>query len=298
VHLATADWLQVLRGGGSDLARQIVLELRLPRALNGMAVGAMLALAGTLMQVLLRNPLADPYILGISSGAAVAALTGLSLGWGLLARQSGAFAGALLVMLLVYGIARADRGFAPLKLLLTGVVIAAGLNAVISLLLATSDDTSLRGMLFWMMGDLSLTTSPLPALIAATLALLLTGALARALDVLSLGDRQAAIVGLPVVATRLGIYVGASLITAIAVTTAGSIGFVGLVVPHTVRLLWGPAHRVVVPASAFLGGALLVCADTLARTLVAPRQLPVGALTAMVGVPFFLYLMHRSRPAP
>ena len=295
VALQPAEVWSAIRGDSADLTRQIVLELRLPRALNALAVGALLAMAGVLMQVLLRNPLADPYILGISSGAAVAALAALTFGLGALIRQSAAFAGALTVMIIVYRLARSDRGFAPLRLLLTGVVIAAGLNAIISLLLATSNDSSLRGMLFWMMGDLSLAPSPLPILVFAVVSLVVITALARALDVLSLGDQQAAIVGLNVGPMRIGIYLYASLITAAAVTAAGSIGFVGLVVPHTVRLLAGPAHRIVVPASALLGGSLLVLADTVARTIVAPRQLPVGALTALLGVPFFLYLMHKSR---
>ncbi|MFK7887427.1 MAG: FecCD family ABC transporter permease [Gammaproteobacteria bacterium] len=294
VGLPIGETLAALTGNGSDLSRQLVLELRLPRTLNALAVGALLAVAGVYMQVLLRNPLADPYILGISSGAAVGALSGVAAGVTLLLRQSFALAGALLVMALVYRFARSDRGFAPLRLLLTGVVIAAGLNAVISLLLATSDDTSLRGMLFWMMGDLSLSTYYSQALIAAVASVAIGVLMGRALDVLALGSAQAFVVGLSVSATRRTVYVLASVMTAVAVTAAGSIGFVGLVVPHAVRLVIGPGHRLLIPASALIGGTLLIVADTAARTIVAPRQLPVGALIALIGVPFFLVLMRRA----
>ncbi|MEO1576058.1 MAG: iron ABC transporter permease [Pseudomonadota bacterium] len=280
-------------GDASDTARAIVLDIRWPRALAALGIGALLALAGVLMQVLLRNPLADPYILGISSGAAVGALAAVALSLALPVRHALAFAGALTVMGAVYAVARADRGFAPLRLLLTGVVIAAGLNAVISLLLATSDDTGLRGMLFWLMGDLSATRSGGALVLLAALATALATVLYRALDVLALGHAQAVSVGLPVRRTRVLTYVVASLLTAVSVSAAGSIGFVGLVVPHAVRLLTGPSHRVLVPGAALGGGALLLIADTLSRTVLAPRQLPVGALTALIGVPVFLYLMAR-----
>lgn len=295
--LAPGDVVRALSdrssGGVDDMTRAIVLDIRWPRALAALGVGALLALAGVLMQVLLRNPLADPYILGISSGAAVGALTAVALALALPARHALAFAGALAVMGAVYAVARADRGFAPLRLLLTGVVIAAGLNAVISLILATSDDTGLRGMLFWLMGDLSAARSGAALVFLAVLATALATALSRALDVLALGNAQAVSVGLAVRRTRVLTYIAASLITAVSVSAAGSIGFVGLVVPHAVRLLTGPSHRLLVPGAAMGGGALLLIADTLSRTVLAPRQLPVGALTAIIGVPLFLTLMAR-----
>jgi iron complex transport system permease protein len=294
VALPLADTLATLRGNGSDLGRQLVFELRLPRTLNALAVGALLAVAGAYMQVLLRNPLADPYILGISSGAAVGALVGVAAGAAYILRQSLALAGAVIVMAVVYQFARSERGFAPLRLLLTGVVIAAGLNAVISLLLATSDDASLRGMLFWMMGDLSISTYYPQAVTVAIIGVVIGVGMGRALDVLALGATQASSLGLSVGATRRMVYLLASVMTAAAVTAAGSIGFVGLVVPHAVRLVIGPGHRLLIPACALIGGALLVVADTAARTVLAPRQLPVGALTALIGVPFFLLLMRRA----
>jgi len=280
---------------GDPVARAILLDLRLPRAVAAFTTGAVLALAGVLMQVLLRNPLADPYVLGVSGGAAVAAVGAMLLGLGGLWVDAGAASGALGAMLLVFALAHGPGGWTPTRLLLTGVVVAAGCSAAISVMLATAGEAPVRGMLAWLMGDLSYTGMPWNALVVLTVALPACLAMARPLDVLSRGDLQAAIVGLPVREVRLGLYFGASLLTAVAVTTAGSIGFVGLVTPHLVRLALGSSHRVVVPASALLGGTLLVLADLAARTLIAPRQLPVGALTALVGVPLFLALMRRER---
>jgi iron complex transport system permease protein len=199
--------------------------------------------------------------------------------------------------LLVFSIAQGTGSWTPSRLLLTGVVLAAGFSAATTLLLALSPDQNLRGMLFWLMGDLSFAYSPARSLwlLAAITA---AGVLAaRHLNVLARGELQAAIVGLPVAAFRLIIFAVTALATAVSVTTVGVIGFVGLVVPHLIRLVAGSDHRIVVPASALAGGSLLVIADTLARTVMAPRQLPVGALTAALGVPLFLVLMSRSRRA-
>jgi iron complex transport system permease protein len=287
------DLWQRLAADGDPIARSIVLDLRLPRALAALATGAALALAGVLMQVLLRNPLADPYVLGVSGGAAVAALGAMMLGLAGWWVGAGALAGALGAMLLVFALARGEGGWTPARLLLTGVVLAAGSGAVITLLLSLSDDARLRGMLFWLMGDLSYSTSPWPALAVLAVTLPVAVVLARHLNVLALGELQALTLGVPVRALRIAVYVAASLLTAAAVTTAGSVGFVGLVTPHIVRLWLGSDHRVLAPAAALLGGTLVVVADLLARTVVAPRQLPVGALTALIGVPLFLVLMRR-----
>jgi len=286
-----ALWGRAL-AGDDPVARAI---LRLPRALAAFATGAVLALAGVLMQVLLRNPLADPYVLGVSGGAAVAAVGAMLLGLGGLWVDLGAAGGALGAMLLVFTLAHGPGGWTPTRLLLTGVVVAAGCSAAISVMLATAGEAPVRGMLAWLMGDLSYSGMPWSALVVLALALPACLALARPLDVLSRGDLQAAVLGLPVREVRLALYFGGSVLTAVAVTTAGSIGFVGLVTPHLVRLALGSSHRVVVPASALLGGTLLVLADLAARTVVAPRQLPVGALTALIGVPLFLVLMRRER---
>jgi iron complex transport system permease protein len=289
-----ALWGRAL-AGEDPVARAILLDLRLPRALAAFATGAVLALAGVLMQVLLRNPLADPYVLGVSGGAAVAAVGAMLLGLGGLWVDLGAAGGALGAMLLVFALAHGPGGWTPTRLLLTGVVVAAGCSAAISVMLATAGEAPVRGMLAWLMGDLSYSGMPWSALVVLALALPACLALARPLDVLSRGDLQAAVLGLPVREVRLALYFGGSVLTAVAVTTAGSIGFVGLVTPHLVRLALGSSHRVVVPASALLGGTVLVLADLAARTVVAPRQLPVGALTALIGVPLFLVLMRRER---
>jgi len=293
--LGAADVWHSLAGGAPPAIASLVLELRLPRALTALGVGGLLAVAGVLMQVLLRNPLAEPYILGTSGGAAVAALLAMLLGGGALLVDSAAFAGALGANLLVFAIAQGSGSWTPTRLLLTGVVLAAGFSAATTFLLALSPGENLRGMLFWLMGDFSFAYRPERVL--WLLAALTAGALlaARHLNVLARGATQAAILGLPVYSFRLLLFAATALATAVSVTTVGVIGFVGLVVPHLVRLLAGSDHRIVVPAAALGGGSLLVIADTLARTILAPRQLPVGALTAALGVPIFLFLMSRSR---
>jgi iron complex transport system permease protein len=290
-----ADLLLRLRDADDPTARTIVLELRLPRALTAFATGAALALAGVFMQVLLRNPLADPYVLGVSGGAATAALAAMLAGVAGLAVDAAAAAGALGAMLTVFALAHGRGGWTPARLLLTGIVVAAGCNAAVSLMLAMAEEAPVRGMLFWLMGDFSYGGSPVPMMAVAAAGLAAGLALARPLDVLARGELQAALLGMPVRATRVALYLLGSLLTAAAVTTAGSIGFVGLITPHLVRLALGSSHRVVVPASALAGGTLLVLADVAARTVAAPRQLPVGALTAMIGVPAFLLLMRRQR---
>jgi len=287
--------VDAIRGNGTTHVRSLVTELRLPRALTAFAVGGLLAVAGVLMQVLLRNPLAEPYILGSSGGAAVAALLAMTFGFGSMIVDLSAFGGAMGATLLVFSIAHGTGSWTPTRLLLTGVVLAAGFSAATTLLLALSPDRNLRGMLFWLMGDLGFAFEPGRCL--ALLAVLLVAGMlaARHLNVLARGELQAAIVGLPVRGFRYLIFTAAALATALAVTTVGVIGFIGLVVPHLVRLVAGSDHRIVLPASALAGGALLVIADTLARTILAPRQLPVGALTAAIGVPLFLVLMSRVR---
>jgi iron complex transport system permease protein len=296
VDLSVAEVWAGLTSNEDDLPRTLVAELRLPRALSAFAVGGLLAVAGALMQVLLRNPLADPYVLGVSGGAAVCALMALMIGLGGLFVDVAAFVGALGATLMVFMVsASGPAGWTPLRLLLTGVVLAAGFAALISLMLALGPDSSLRGMLFWLMGDLSFAENPegpLLLLLATTIAGVLA---ARHLNILSRGDLQALSLGVSVKPLRVGVYLSSSLLTAVAVTTAGSIGFVGLVIPHLVRTFTGSDHRILLPAAALAGGSLLVIADTLARSLFAPRQLPVGALTAVIGVPLFLVLIRRQR---
>lgn len=293
--ISAAQVWNSLTGVAPDNIRRLVIELRLPRALTAFGVGGLLAVSGVLMQVLLRNPLAEPYILGSSGGAAVAALLAMMLGLGAATVDFAAFGGAMAATLLVFSIAQGSGSWTPTRLLLTGVVLAAGFSAATTLLLALSPDQNLRGMLFWLMGDLNYAYAPAQSLWLLG-AITLGGLLfARHLNVLARGDLQAAIVGLPVSGFRLLVFCVTALATAISVTTVGVIGFIGLVVPHLIRIVAGSDHRIVLPASALAGGVLLVVADTLARTVLAPRQLPVGALTATLGVPLFLILMSRYR---
>ncbi len=284
-----------LAGDGDGTAAEVVLQLRLPRALTGFACGGLLALAGCLMQVLLRNPLADPYVLGISGGAGVGALLAMLLGLGTLGINSLAFSGAFAVMLLVFGLAHGDGSWTQTRLLLTGVIVAAGCGALVALLLTIAPEHKLHGMLFWLMGDLSQTSEPLPALLILAATLLIASPFARDLNLLARGAVQAAALGVAVPRLRRLVYACAAIATAAAVTSAGSIGFIGLIVPHLIRLLVGNDQRLLLPAAVLAGGALLTLADTLARTIVAPQQLPVGVLTALLGVPVFLFLLSRNR---
>jgi iron complex transport system permease protein len=249
------------------------------------------------MQVLLRNPLADPHVLGVTGGAAVGALLALLLGMGVVGVNAGSFAGAFLAMLLVFGLAHGDGGWTRSRLLLTGVIIAAGCGAVVALILSIAPEQALRGMLFWLMGDAAHITNPWPAILLLVFGLLLAWPFARELNLLTRGDQFAQSLGVRVQRLRGLVYFLGALLTAGAVTTAGSIGFVGLVVPHLVRLVAGNDQRLLLPAAALAGGSLLTLADTLARTVVAPHQLPVGVLTALIGVPLFLYLLTRKTAA-
>jgi iron complex transport system permease protein len=300
--LALPELLQALASRGDSVTGEIVMRLRLPRALAAFSVGGLLALAGALMQVLLRNPLADPYVLGLSGGAAVGALGAMLAGVGAFAVNLGAAGGALAAVVLVFTLARRDfarqQMFGSLdaspRLLLTGVIMAAGWGAVITLMLTLAPDARLRGMLFWMMGDLNGAESWVPALLVLAAALALTYPLARDLNVLLRGEALAHALGVRVALLRRVIYLVASVATALAVTTAGAIGFVGLVVPHALRLMLGNDQRVLLPASVLAGGTLLLLADTAARTVLAPQQLPVGVITALVGVPAFMFLLLRS----
>lgn len=285
------------RAAVPDIADDIVLTLRLPRALAGFASGALLALAGALLQVLLRNPLAEPYVLGVSGGAASFALAAMLVSlpwWGVdLAACAGAFASIVLVL----GLARRDlwRGTqdASPRLLLTGVVIASGWGALITLMLSIAPDNRLRGMIFWLTGDLDGAATPWPALLALVLALLSILPVAPQLNVLLRGDSAAQALGVPVARLRLRVYLVASLAAAAAVTTAGTLGFVGLVVPHLLRLAFGNDQRMLMPAAALAGGLAVMAADLAARTVIAPAQLPVGVVTALAGVPLFLWMLLR-----
>jgi len=273
---------------------RIIAELRMPRAIAALIVGSLLATAGCLMQVLLRNPLADPYVLGLSGGAAAFALAGMMFGLVWLPMPLLAFVGAFLTMILVFVLAHGRGPWSTTRVLLTGVVIASGWGALISLMLATGPDASLRSMLYWLMGDLSYASLSPWWLVPVTLGHGLLWLRARSLNVLSGGVLQAALLGESSRARFWEIYLVASLLTGLAVSVAGAIGFVGLVVPHLMRLVVGADHRRLLPAAALFGGAFLVVADTIARTVLSPRQLPVGVLTALIGVPLFVLLLNRA----
>lgn len=286
------DVLRAFGGAADPVATTVILDLRLPRALTAFGVGSALAVAGLLLQALFRNPLADPYVLGVSGGAAIGALLAIMLGAGLFGRQFAAAAGAAAAIGAVWLLA---RGHGAARLLLTGVVIASGCGAVVALLLAVASSEQLRGMVFWLAGDLSQALEPWPALLAAGLACTFAAAFGRALNVFAAGELRARAVGLDTTRWRQAVFVAAALLTAVAVVSAGTIGFVGLVGPHLARLLLRTTdHRVLAPATALLGGSLVAVADLLARTLAEPRQLPVGGILALVGAPLFLLLLRRA----
>lgn len=295
VSVSAHDLWTLLGGAPEPLAEAVLLNLRLPRALTSFALGGLLTLSGIYMQVLLRNPLADPYIMGTSGGAAVAALGAMLLGFTGFAVQGAAALGAFAAILLVFALAHAEGTWSPVRLLLTGVVVAAGASALVSLLLALGEEARLRGMLFWLMGDISTVSQVAPLWWLLLVAVGLSCLLARHLNVLARGELQARTLGLDIKQMRIGLFAASAVLTAAAVTTAGSIGFVGLITPHVARLLVGADHRRMIPAAVLLGGCLLTLADTAARALFAPRQLPVGALTALIGVPVFLLLMFRRK---
>jgi len=294
VDISSKQLLHALWAQDDSLVSSVVLELRLPRTVVGFMVGAMLALAGALMQVLLRNPLAEPYVLGVSGGASaavlIAMLSGLSGFW----ISGSAFFGAMISMLLVFGLAHGKGDWSPARLLLTGVVIAAGWGALISLILSITQGTQLRGMLFWLMGDLSYAHYTHWALLVLIVCLLVSMMISRNLNILARGELQAATLGVSPKKIRYLIYFLSSLLAATAVTLAGNVGFVGLIVPHAIRLMVGSDHRVLLPAAFLLGGCLVMLADCLARTIIAPQQLPVGVLTAIIGIPVFLVLLRRQ----
>jgi iron complex transport system permease protein len=251
------------------------------------------------MQVLLRNPLADPYVLGLSSGAAVGALGAMLVGLGTFFINLGAFAGALLTVALVFAFASRDLALrqgamdASPRLLLTGVILASGWAAIITVILTVAPESKLRGMLFWLMGDLGGADSYAAALIALPVVVVLLFPVARELNVMLRGQDLAHAMGVRVVRLRRTILLAASLATAIAVTTAGTVGFIGLIIPHALRLVIGNDQRVLLPACALAGGTLLLLADTVARTAFSPQQVPVGVITSMIGVPTFMFLLLR-----
>lgn len=275
------------------LAQQILLELRAPRVAAAFACGGLLALAGALMQTLFRNPLAEPYLLGISGGAGLFALLGMvaGLAWPWVSLL--AFAGSTIALVLAAALGGHLLARDHTPLLLAGVMLAAGFGALIALVLSLTPSEQLPGMLFFLMGDLAWTAHPMGLWIALIIATVIACRMAARLDVLQLGALKAASLGVAVAPTRWMLFGLAGACTALVVAQAGSIGFVGLMVPHALRRIGLTSHRVLLPAAALTGGSLLVLADALARTVIAPRELPVGVLTALIGVPLMLWLLRR-----
>ena len=277
----------------ADVADDVIWKLRLPRVLAAFACGGLLATSGVLLQVLLRNPLADPYILGISGGAALGALGAVLLGAGVAGSNAAALAGALGAIAIVFGLSFRAGDWNLHRLLLTGVVLSAGFTAIISLLLTVAPQAQLRGMLFWLMGDLSHADASGAAWLVLVLAVSAFTLWSGSLNALSLGALKARALGVAVGGLQAALYFGAALATVAAVLLGGSIGFVGIMVPHALRLAGVNDHRWLLPASALVGGSFVTLADTFARTVWAPQQLPVGVFTALLGVPALLFLLSR-----
>jgi iron complex transport system permease protein len=304
VPLTTQQVFEAVMGGGDPVARDIVVQLRMPRVLLGVLVGGGLAIAGATFQALLRNPLAEPYILGISGGASVGAVLVLAFGWvaaGSWALPLAAFAGALVAIVLVFRVATATgRAMDVRVLLLAGVVVAAFFSACIAFILSISPARTVQSAVLWIMGSLAGATWRGVALTAAYTipAVLLLIGLARPLNLMSIGEETAHHLGADVERVKRTALVVAALITASGVAVAGVIGFVGLVVPHAVRLLIGSDHRALLPLSFLAGAAFLTFADLAARLALSPTEIPIGVITAFIGVPFFLVLLRRSLTTP
>ncbi|MGC5254954.1 FecCD family ABC transporter permease [Gordonia sp. DT218] len=288
----------VTAGDAADY--RIVVDSRLPRVLTGALVGAGLSTVGLVVQAMVRNALADPYVLGISSGASVGAtavvLFGVFAGVGVYALPAAAFVGALVATVIVFAIARSAGGLTPLRLVLTGTALGYGFSALTTVLvfLAPAGDAA-RSVMFWLLGSLAATSWHTAGLVAAVVlvGLVVVAGLARQLNALAMGDEVSASLGLRASRFRMLLFIVAALMTGVMVSVCGAIGFVGLVVPHVARLLVGADHRRLVVVTPLIGAVFLVAADLLARTLVPPQELPLGAITAAVGVPVFLLLMRR-----
>jgi iron complex transport system permease protein len=292
--------LASLGTNGCGLSRDqfdILFQIRLPRILLAAAVGGSLATAGAGYQALLRNPLAEPYLLGISNGAAVGTMLALIFfGANVWTRPVLAFTGALVASLAVYRLARGRAGTTPERLILAGVIVTTFLSSVIVFVTTLMDATRIRSFTFWLLGDLSGASK---ALLPVTITIAVLGALAltlhaRSLNLLILGERDAFDLGVEVGRVRIVVFLAASMLVGSSVAASGSVGYVGLVVPHLARLSLGSDNRISIPAAALGGALFVIVADTVARTIIAPRELPVGAITALIGAPLFIYLLRRA----
>jgi len=302
-------WLNKLSFGflfkdfGSDIERVIIIDVRTPRVILALLVGMGLAIAGCCMQGIFRNPMAEPYILGMSSGASFGAALAIVLGigkvFGGLAIPSMAFIGAFLAIFITYNIARTDGRTPTETLLLSGIAIGFLLQAGTSFLKIIAEEHTLKTVILWLMGSCSMATWKdlgiiiLPLCLGITLLFFLS----RELDILQCGEETSAHLGVEVERIKNILLIGCSLITAICVAFTGIIGFVGLIIPHIVRLIIGPSHNILLPASALSGGIFLVLCDILARSIKPPTEIPIGIITAIIGAPYFIYLLRRRKKA-
>jgi iron complex transport system permease protein len=297
VEISLEELLATFQEDSNAVARSIILNIRVPRILMAGIVGAGLATAGVAFQALLKNPLAEPYILGVSSGSAVGAIlalmTGLFSAWFL---PLASFTGGLATILIVYFLGSVNGRLHTTTMLLAGVMVSAFFGAIIMLLLSTASYQEIGSALFWLMGDLSAADlkKTVIAFIYGLTGFLFLYRNFRGFNLLSIGEESARHLGSDVEALKIMIFITASLITGLSVAFSGLIGFIGLVVPHSARLLFGGDHRILLPASALLGGSFLVLSDMIARTIISPAELPVGVITAAIGAPLFIYLLKRK----
>ena len=303
--LATACFLSLFAGAVripiDEMFTSGIIRLRIARILLAIVVGAGLSVSGAVFQALLRNPLAEPYILGVSSGAGLGATSAIVLGMGALSIWSVpamAFCGSIITILIVYRLAREPNGVVPVyTLLLAGVIVNAALSSVLMFIVSSSSSDELHSVIWWLLGNLQIFDWQLLQLVSVVILLCLSAVclMSHKLNIITLGEEPAAHLGLNVEATKKIFFLLASLMTASAVAACGLIGFVGLIIPHCVRLAIGPDHRRLVLASAISGAIFLILADSFARTIIAPTEIPIGVVTTFIGGPFFLYLLKRKK---
>jgi len=302
-HVGFATVVRVLAakisGGVADATQEhslIISDIRLPRILMAIVVGAALAVAGSAYQALLRNPLADPGILGISSGAALGAIIATIFAEAIpIGRPVAAFGGAVLTIAIVYALGQGPRGSGTERLILAGVITNASLSSIVIFLVTSASGARQRNVLSWLIGDLSGESRLLaPVAVFVMIGIGAVYVYARSLNLMMIGEEEALTLGVETRRVKVAVYLAASLLTGAAVAVSGAIGFVGLIIPHSVRLVGGSDNRLVIPASAMVGGAFLMLADAIARTVVAPRELNIGVITSLVGAPVFVYLLRRA----
>lgn len=279
-----------------------ILSLRLSRIILGIVVGASLAAAGCILQGLLRNPLAEPYVLGISSGAGLGAVIAISLGitsvsLGISSLPFLSFIGAVLTMLLVYNLARTGGHIPVQSLILAGIIVGSLFSSILLFLISISENQMVHDAIWWLLGNLQIYDVKLLILVCiiSIIGIIIAAFFSRELNVIALGEEEAIHLGIDIETLKRILFVVASLLTAAGISACGIIGFVGLIIPHTMRLIVGPDHRILIPASALSGGIFLVICDTFARTIILPAEIPIGAITALIGGPFFIYLLRTKR---